>query len=84
MASEMKMTIEIKNEDGEIIEKIISREIPHIKEFEEKGFRTAFGEIETAILESRKTISEEILEIYMEEMSKKKSEKERLKPKTTE
>ena len=84
MASEMEMTIKIKNEAGEIIEKTISREIPDLKEFEEKGFRTAFGEIETAVLESRKTISEEIIETYMEEVSKKKSEKERLKKKSTE
>ena len=72
MSSKMEMTIKIINEDGEKIEKTISREIPHLKEFEEEGFRTAFGDIETAVLESRKTISEEAIETYMEEMSKKK------------
>ena len=77
MSSKMEMMIKIINEEGEKIEKRISREIPDLREFEEKGFRSAFGEMETAVLESRKRVSEEILERYMEEMSKKKSEGER-------
>ena len=77
MSSKMEMMIKIINEEREVIEKRISREIPDLKEFESKGFRRAFGEIETAVLESRKRISEEILERYMEEMSKKKSGREK-------
>jgi hypothetical protein len=79
MANKMKMTIEIRDENGEIVKKEIEREIPNLGDFEAKGFGTAFGEIETAVLESRKTISEETIEAYMGEMSKKKSELERMK-----
>ena len=84
MANDMKITIEITDENGEVVKKTINRAVPDLKDFEEKGFRAAFGEIETAVLESGKTISEETMEAYMEELSKKKSERGRLKKKTRE
>jgi sporulation-control protein spo0M len=73
MENTLTITVTIKNKDGEIITSRESeRMMPYIEEIEKQGFRTAFHDMETAILESRKEASEQALSSYIEEISKKK------------
>jgi hypothetical protein len=73
MKKKLKITVTMEDENGkEIITTSTERKIPYIDEIDEKGFRTAFHELETAILESRKEACDEALSGYLEKMSKKK------------
>jgi hypothetical protein len=73
MSKKMKITIEIEGESGEILaSRESSREVPYIEEVIEQGFRGAFHELETAVLESRKEVSDGIVSDYLEVISKKK------------
>jgi len=78
MSKTMEIIVRIKDESGEsIAESQREREVPYIGEIEEQGFRTAFHELETAILEERKVASDEVVSEYLEHMSKKKRQKTR-------
>jgi len=73
MENTLTITVSIKNKEGEIITTSESeRAVPYIKEVEENGFREAFHDIETAILESRKEAVDTALSSYLETMSLKK------------
>jgi hypothetical protein len=73
MENKLTITVTIKNEDGEIITSSESeRAVPYIEEIEKQGFRSAFHDLETSILESRKEASEQALSSYLEAISKKK------------
>jgi len=73
MENTLTITVSIKNKDGEIITTNASeRAVPYIKEIEEQGFREAFHDLETAILESRKEAVDATLSSYLETMSLKK------------
>ena len=73
MSNKMEITIKITNEEGEVLVKQSSeREIPYIKEIDEQGFRKAFDDYETAVLESRKEVSDGVTTEYFEMASKKK------------
>lgn len=68
----LKISVEIIDDDGKKIVKAVSkRDIPYLKEFEQNGFKTAFGELETAVLEARKEASEEAVSQYVTKLSKK-------------
>jgi hypothetical protein len=73
MSNIMEFAITIKNENGEdIIVKKGSREVPFVEEIEVKGFRDAFDDYETAVLELTKEIRNAVTADYFEEASKKK------------
>ena len=73
MAKTMEITITIKNENGEPITSSTSeREVPYIEEIETQGFRSAFHELETAVLEGRKEASEKAVSEYLGAISQKK------------
>jgi len=73
----LEISLKIKDEEGkEIIQTISEKEIPYIEEFEKEGFRAAFHELETAVLEMRKEASDGIVSEYLEEISEKKREKQ--------
>ena len=75
MAKTMEISLVIKDENGEIlVEKTSEREVPYIEEIEKQGFRSAFHELETAVLESRKEVSDEGVSEYLEGISEKKRE----------
>ena len=71
MASKMKITIEIIKEDGDAVISTRTDTIPGFSDFEEIGFQRSFDKIETAILESRKAVSDSAMEAYLSDMSKK-------------
>jgi len=72
MSRTMEITISIKDENGNIyIEESREKTIPYIKEVDSQGFRKSFDQLETAVLEARKEISDEAVKQYIEEMSKK-------------
>ena len=72
----LEISVKIKDETGkEIIQTVSEREVPYIEEFVEQGFRTAFHELETAVLETRKAVSDKIVSEYLEVISEKKREK---------
>jgi hypothetical protein len=73
MAKKLQITVRIQNENGEtIVTKTSERSVPYIKEIEEQGFRAAFHELETAVLESRKEACDGAVSEYLAEMSEKK------------
>ena len=73
MKNTLTITVSIKNEEGEIITlKESERAVPYISEVEEQGFRSAFHDLETAVLESRKEAVDAAMSSYLEEMSLKK------------
>ena len=74
METILTMTVTIKNKEGEIITISESeRPIPNIQEIEEQGFRASFHDMETAILDSRKEVTESALSSYLETLSLKKN-----------
>ena len=78
MSKKMEITIKIIDENGEIVvSRESSREVPYINEVIEQGFRGAFDELETAVLETRKEVSEGIVSDYLEVISEKKREMKR-------
>lgn len=73
MAKTMEIVITIKDEKGDsIVTSTSERSVPYIEEIETQGFRTAFHELETAVLESRKEASESAISEYLEAISQKK------------
>jgi len=72
MSKRLEIVMKIIDENGEtIVSKTSGREVPYIEEVE-RGFRAAFHEYETAVLESRKEASDELTGEYFELISKKK------------
>jgi len=72
MSKKLEIVIKITDENGETLVKQTSeRKVPYIEEVTEQGFRTAFDEYETALLESRKEASDQITGEYFELISKK-------------
>ena len=69
----MEITIKFKNEDGndEITPVTVEIDVPNYKEF--ITFREGFDILERSVLKARKEVTEQALESYMEEVSKKKS-----------
>jgi hypothetical protein len=75
MPKTMQITMIIKDENGrEIISKSSERTVPYIEEVEKQGFRSAFHELETAVLESRKEVCDNAVSDYLATMSQKKRE----------
>ena len=73
MAKTMEIKITIKDENGEsIISSTSERRVPYIEEIETQGFRAAFHELETAVLEGRKEASKKAVSEYLETISQKK------------
>ena len=73
MENTLTITVEIKNKEGEVITLSESeRSVPYIQEIEEQGFRNAFHDLETAVLESRKEAVDQALSSYLETISLKK------------
>ena len=72
MGKKMKFVITIEDENGEtIVSKESMREVPYIEEIEEKGFRAAFNDLETATLDLSKETRDAIVSDYLSEASKK-------------
>ena len=72
MGKIMEFTVTIRDENGEtIVQKHSSREIPFVKEIEEKGFRDAFDDLEIAALELTKDTRDAVVSEYIAEASKK-------------
>jgi len=73
MSNKMEITIKITDENGEtLVRQSSERAVPYIAEVETQGFRGAFHEYETAVLESRKEVSDVVTSEYFEVISKKK------------
>jgi len=73
MSKKLKIIMQIEDENGEtLIRQTSEREVPYIEEIEREGFRKAFHEIETAVIELRKETSDEIVSEYLEMVSEKK------------
>ena len=73
MPKTMRISVVIEDENGEtLVTNTSERTIPYIEEVESKGFRSAFHDLETAILESRKEVCDSTVSDYVEIMSQKK------------
>ena len=69
----MKISITIEDENGEpLVSRTSEREVPYVEELIAKGFRGAFHDLEKAVLESRKEVSDGIVGDYLELVSEKK------------
>jgi len=76
MGKQMKITVTITDENGEmLVEQQSERTIPYIDEIDMQGFRAAFHDLETAVLKSRQEVSEGAVSEYLELISKKKRKK---------
>ena len=71
MKPTMTITVEITTEDGKIVSRTRTDEIPGMEDFERNGFRDSFDKIETAVLESRKEVGDTAIEAYLNDVSKK-------------
>ena len=79
MAKRMQITVSVQDDNGEVItSKTSERMVPYIDEIDSQGFRAAFHVLETAILESRKEVCDDALSEYLEIMSQKKRELNRV------
>ena len=73
MGKKLKISITIEDENGEmLISRASEREVPYVEELITQGFRGAFHEYETAVLETRKEVSDGVTSEYFELMSEKK------------
>jgi hypothetical protein len=73
MSNKLKITVSIEDKDGDtILTSQSERPVPYIDEIDKKGFRAAFHDLETAVLESRKEAADTAVSEYLEIMSKKK------------
>jgi len=73
MPKTMQISVTIKDENGEpIVTNTSERTVPYIDEIDAKGFRSAFHDLETAVLESRKEVCDNAVSEYVEIMSQKK------------
>jgi hypothetical protein len=55
MSNKLKITVSIEDEAGDtILTSQSERAVPYIEDIDKKGFRAAFHDLETAVLESRK------------------------------
>jgi hypothetical protein len=74
VASKLEIIVNIKDENGgTIVTETSERIVPYIEEIEEQGFRAAFHELETAVLEGRKEATDSAVSEYLAGMSKKNS-----------
>ena len=77
MSKKLKITVAIEDENGEtVVSRTSEREVPYIEEIESQGFRSAFHDYETAVLESRKEVNDAVTSEYFELVSKKKTKTE--------
>ena len=75
MSKKMRISVIIEDENGEaLITKSSEREVPYIEEIEKQGFRSAFHDLETAVLESRKEVCDDAVSEYLEAVSQKKQD----------
>jgi hypothetical protein len=72
MPQKMTITVEITGANGEIVKQTRERELPDMEEFDKQGFRKSLDDIETAVLEARKEVSDEAVSEYLSSISKKK------------
>jgi len=73
MAIKMKTVTSFYDEDGKIItESERVAEVPGIEEIEKEGFRAAFNQLETTVLETTDSTRQAAVSGLMEEFSKKK------------
>jgi hypothetical protein len=73
MSAKMEIRVIIKDKEGnEVIRKASEKDVPYLEDFEQIGFREGFHQLETAVLESRKDVSDSAVTGYLEHMSQKK------------
>ena len=70
--SNLRITISVVDDNGDAVVTSESvREVPDLEGFESQGFRKAFGVLENAVLDARKEASDDVVERYLEDVSKK-------------
>jgi len=73
MSQKMKITISIEDENGRsYIEETRETDLPYIDEIDKYGFNRSFSQLETSVLETRKEVTNKIMEQYLEHIDKKK------------
>jgi len=73
MAIKMRSVTAFYDDDGTIIsESERTATVPGIKEIEAEGFRAAFDQLETTVLETTNDTRQTAVSGFMEELSKKK------------
>jgi len=73
VALRMKTVTTFYDEDGSVIsESERNAAVPGIEEIEKEGFRKAFNQLETTVLETTNDTRQKAVTGFMEELSKKK------------
>ena len=69
----MEISVKFIDDDGKTMVKTVSkRDVPYLKEMEEKGFEAAFNDLEKAVIGARKEACDKAMEKYLTKTSKKK------------
>ena len=69
----LRITVSFEDDNGDtVVSSESTREVPTLAGFESQGFRKAFNVLENAVLDARKEASDDTVERYLEEVSKKK------------
>lgn len=72
MGAKLEVSMKITNDSGEIVSKSLTKDIPDfLISLNSENFREDFNLLEVAILESRRDVSLEVTEEYVEIASKK-------------
>ena len=73
MAAKMEISVLIKDEEGnEFTRQMMEKDVPSFEDFNRQGFRESFHQLETAIIETRKEVSDSAVSKYLESLSQKK------------
>ena len=71
--NKLRVTITVEDDNGNtVVTSESTRDVPALNGFQEQGFRKAFGVLENAVLDARKEASNDAVERYLEDVSKKK------------
>jgi len=70
--SKLRITVTIDDDNGNtVVTSESTRDVPALEGFQTQGFRKAFGVLENAVLDARKEVSNDAVEQYLGDMSKK-------------
>ena len=70
--SKLRITVTVEDEHGNaMVTSESTRDVPALEGFQRQGFRKAFGVLENAVLDARKEASDDAVERYLEDVSKK-------------
>ena len=70
--SKVRITVTVEDDNGNaVVASESARDVPALEGFQTQGFRKAFGVLENAVLDARREASNDAVERYLDDVSKK-------------